>query len=203
MRNAGKHYSILFLCLMFAGCFGGGESIMVRYYVVDPVDPGIIPFVSDQPLAIEIIDVNIPQYLQRFHMATRIGENRLRFSESNQWGENLRKNLMRTMALNLSALLSTTDVSTPLNRSSSLPDYRIHIHIDQFEQDSDGNVKLLARWQLSDDMDSAPLGVYSADLESPEVVAQGDYDQMVSIMQDLYGQLSGKIAETVISAEAN
>ena len=122
MRDS--NYSILkivFLALMLlillAGCFGtGGKKVATKYYLIDPVESGVLNFTSDKPLAIEIIDVHIPQYLERFHIATRIGENRLKFSESNQWGENLRKNLMRTLSRNLSRLLSTQDIGTPLNR---------------------------------------------------------------------------------------
>ena len=66
-----------------------------------------------------------------------------------QWGENLRKNLLRTMSRTLSQLLSTLDIGTPLNRSASLPDYRVQIHIEQFELESNDKVKLVARWQLS------------------------------------------------------
>jgi len=111
--------TILMLVLLLAACSGGGNKVPTKYYLIDPVESGALNFTFDKPLAIEIIDVHIPQYLERFHIATRIGVNRLNFSEANQWGENLRKNLMRTLSRNLSILLSTQDIGTPLNRSSS------------------------------------------------------------------------------------
>lgn len=191
----------LILVTILAGCFGtGGGKVITKYYLIDPVEPDALSFTSDKPLAIEIIDVHIPQYLERFHIATRIGENRLKFSESNQWGENLRKNLMRTLSRNLSRLLSTKDIGTPLNRSSSLPDYRVQLYIEQFERDVDRKVKLSARWQISGGHSSEPLGVYSLEMVSP-VIEEDDYDQMVTLMRQLYGELSSKIAESMVFEE--
>ncbi len=195
-------YSVmLLLSLLLAGCLGGGATTPVRYYLVDAVDPVNVPFSSDKPLIIEIIDLHIPQYLERFNIATRSAENRLEFSEYNQWGENLRKNLMRTMARNLSKLLSTVDIWTPLNRSMSLPDYRIQIYIEKFEQDIDGKVRLVARWQLSDATEPKPLDVYSAELESKIMIEESDFDQIVSVMRELYGEFSDRIAATIIAEE--
>lgn len=197
LQNMNKFIAgILLLSWFLTGCSSGGSS-SVRFYLVNPVELSEVRSKSEKPLTIEIIDLHVPQYLERSHIAIRSGENRLQFSEFNQWGENLRKNLMRTMARNLSKLLSTPDISTPLSRSSSMPDYRLEIHIDQFEKDSDGLVKLSARWQLINAIESEPLGIHNADLVSPYRISAKDYDQMVSEMRDLYGQLSKMIAENI------
>jgi len=204
-----NYYSILKLIVLYlilaatmSSCIGtGGEKIATKYYLIDPIDSGVINSMSDQSLAVEIIDIHLPQYLEQFHIATRIGENRLNFSESNQWGENLRKNLMRTLSRNLSRLLSTNDIGTPLKRSSSTPDYRVQIYIEQFERDVDLKVKLSARWQISGNESSEPLGIYSQEMVSLPT-EKDDYDQMVTFMRQLYGELSSKIAESII-AEKN
>ena len=193
----------LILSIIMTGCFGtGGKNSATKYYLIDPIDPEALNFISDRPLAVEIIDVHLPQYLERFHIATRIGENRLNFSEANQWGENLRKNLMRTLSRNLSRLLSTQDIGTPLKRSSSIPDYRVQIYIEQFERDVDRKVKLSARWQISGNESSEPLGIYSLEMASLPT-EKGDYDQIVTFMRQLYGELSSKIAEAIIAEEKN
>ena len=200
MRNSNSIlrliFSILWLALL-TGCFGtGGDKVATRYYLIDPLELELLNSSSDKPLVIEIIDVHLPRYLERFHIVTRIGENRLKFSESHQWGENLRKNLMRTMSRNLSKLLSTQDIGTPLKRSSSSPDYRVQIYIERFEKDTDLKVKLRARWQISAKDISTPLGIYIQEIESSEI--EDDYEQMVTAMRELYGDLSKKIAESII-----
>jgi len=201
-----NYYSILKLVILYlilatilTGCLGsGGEKITTKYYLIDPVESGALSLVSAKPLAIEIIDVHIPQYLERFQIATRAGGNRLKFSESNQWGENLRKNLMRTLSRNLSRLLSVQDIGTPLNRSSSLADYRVQIYIEQFERDVDSKVKLSVRWQISGRESSEPLSFHSQEMVSP-VIEEDDYDQMVTLMRQLFGELSSKIAESILA----
>lgn len=165
--------SLLAIC---AGCAGGNLQA-TRYYLIDPVsyEEDLKPA---SPLRIQIIDLHIPQYLERFHIATRASENRLVFSESHQWGENLRKNLLRTLAGNLSDLLNTKDIGTPLNRSASSPDYRLQVYIEKFERDSDYKVRLSARWQLSVAGVNEPVGVFSRELVSAAALQPSDYDAM-------------------------
>jgi uncharacterized lipoprotein YmbA len=193
-------FSALMLLMLLAACSGGGNKVPTKYYLIDPVEHDALNFTSDKPLAIEIIDVHIPQYLERFHIATRVGENRLKFSETNQWGENLRKNLMRTLSRNLSILLSTQDISTPLNRSSSLPDYRVQLYIEQFELGVDQKVSLAARWQISATDTPEPLAIHNQEMIG-SAIEVNDYDQMVTTMRQLYGDLSKKIAESILAEE--
>lgn len=186
------------LLLLLTAC--GGGATVVRYYLVDPVAYTAVPASQDSALAIEILEVHVPQYLERFQIATRRDANRLHFSDTSQWGENLRKNLMRTLARNLSVLLGSNDVGTPLNRSMSLPDYRIQVHIEQFERDSEGSVRLIARWQVSGKESSATPITMKVDLRGSSPVAEDDFDRIVAEMQQLFGQLSQRIAESVSAA---
>ena len=195
-------FILLISACFLSGCRGGGATTPIRYYLLDPTDYSNTELMAVRPLSIEIIDLHIPQYLERFNIATRSSESRLEFSENDQWGENLRKNLLRSMARNLSKLLSTIDIGTPLNRTASSPDYRVQIHIEQFEQDIDNKIKLVARWQLSGGPQSEPLGVFSAELQSQQTIEEKNYDQMVSVMRQLFGELSERIAETIISQES-
>ena len=193
---------LLFVTFLLSSCMGGGATNPTRYYLLDPVEYTGDSVKAVRPLKIEIIDLQIPQYLERFQIASRSSESRLEFSDENQWGENLRKNLLRSLARNLSRILSTDDVGTPLNRSSSLPDYRIQIHIEQFEQDVDGSVKLFARWQLSNTAKNVESSkVSSIGLQSKTKIEEGNYDQMVAAMRELFGELSLRIADSIMEHE--
>ena len=193
--------TLVFVTILTSCLGSGGKNIPTKYYLIDPMEYDALNSRPDVQMSVEIIDVHIPQYLERFQIATRIGENRLKFSESNQWGENLRKNLMRTLSRNLSRLLATQDIGTPITRSLSSPDYRVIIYIEQFEQDVDGKVKLSARWQISGSLTSDPLGIHYQEMTSP-AIEKNDYDQVVAQMRQLYGDLSSKIAESIL-AEVN
>jgi len=193
-------FPVLIVLLMLAACGGGGT--VVRYYLVDPVVYTAVPAQGESVLAIEILEVQVPQYLERFHIATRSEANRLNFAETSQWGESLRKNLLRTLARNLSVLLGSNDVSTPLNRSMSTPDFRIQVHIEQFERDSDGIVRLVARWQVSVSDTNTPVLTLKAELQGSPRLAENDYDNIVATMQQLFGQLSQQIADSIRTASA-
>lgn len=199
-------FSLLLVSLLTACAGGGGKA--TRYYLIDPVAFDKLnatdPAPKDaQDISIEIIDLHIPQYLERFQIATRASEGRLAFSDYNQWGENLRKNLLRTLARNLSRLLDTQDIGTPLNRSASIPDYRLQVYIEQFELDADNNVKLIARWQLTRAGQQEPIAIFGTELQGNnlqgrETILNGNYDEMIAVMRQLYGQLSKEIAATIL-----
>ena len=196
-----KSVALIFLAILLSSCAGVSGLAPIRYYLIDPEESLNTIHKSSKPLSIEIISLHIPQYLDRFHIATRKSESRLEFSENHQWGENLRKNLLRTMSRNLSALLSTIDIGTPLNRSSSPPDYRVKIHIEQFEQESNKKVKLVARWQLLGGPESKALGIFNANLQGQNTIEKNNFEQMVSVMRQLFGTLSQRVAKTIIAQE--
>ncbi|MEK9628966.1 MAG: PqiC family protein [Nitrospinota bacterium] len=196
-RSLLKLIALSFLTFLFSGCPGVSYTDPIRYYLIDPVDYPNAFRGEEKPLSLEIISLHIPQYLERFHIATRTSQSQLEFSESHQWGENLRKNLLRTMSRNLSALLKTFDIGTPLNRSASLPNYRVQVHIEQFELESNRKVKLVARWQLSKGTQSKPLGVFHAELQGEEIERMS-YEKMVSVMRQLYGELCEQIANSIL-----
>ena len=200
LKRTIESLALLMLVVSLSGCIGGGGKTSVKYYLVDPVAAGFMEDEADRQLAIEILDLHIPQYLQRFQLVTRDGDNRLKLSDSNQWAENLRKNLLRTLASNLATRLSTIDIGTPLNRSASLPDYRLQVHITRFERNSSGRVELKSRWQIAN-ADDEDRGMHFAALEGGEVIADGDYDQVVADMQDLFAELCDRIADTVKALE--
>lgn len=199
--SPGRRYlAVTLSALLLAGCLGkGGTS--TRYYLVDPAAPESVAPPATPLLAVELMDLEIPQYLERFQIATRTGGNGIVYAEYHQWGESLRKNLLRTMARNLALLLGTSDVSTPLNRSLARPDYRVQVHVDQFEQDVDGRVRLKARWQVLDARaERAAPTSHVAQLESEEAYGAGEFEQVVAAMTRLYGTLATQVAASIAPA---
>jgi uncharacterized lipoprotein YmbA len=203
--NADSFTSTIMLsvvCLLLSGCLGGGSNSVVKYYLVDPIHVEMDEIDTDKQLAVELIDLHIPQYLQRFQLVTRKDDNRLRFSDNNQWAENLRKNLLRTLATNLATRLSTIDIGTPLNRSATLPDYRVQVHIGQFELDRYGKVQLSGRWQITG-TEEEEIGMYHTSLESDGSMESDNFDQVVADMQRLFAELSDQISDSIKTIEAS
>lgn len=180
-----------------AGCVSGGAPL--QYHLIEPVDAEPLPGADDAAPRVAVRDLLLPQYLERMRVATRVADGRVTYSETHRWGESLRQNLLRTLARNLGARLGTADIGTPHNRSASTPDHLIVVHVDRFERDADGRVRLAARWQLIDSGGQASVATHRLDLDSGERVAAGDYDAIVMAMRALFGQLSTRIAESVLA----
>ena len=182
--------------LLLVGCAGGG-AVATRYYLIDPGAAAPLPG-TGEPVAVQILDVQVPQYLDRYQIATRTGSNQLRFSDTHQWGETLRKNLARTMALNLGTLLASVDIATPYTRSATRPEARVQVVIDEFEQHPDGRVHLAARWQVIGPADG-PVLTRQVRLTSETSPAPGDYAGMVAQMEQLYGELARQVAISILA----
>jgi uncharacterized lipoprotein YmbA len=190
-----KGFALLLGLVLLSGC--GGAPIGISYYVIDPVTmPAVANFESR---SVQILDLKLPQYLERFQIARREGSNRLTFSANQQWGENLRKNLYRTMTRNLAELLGTADVGTAINRSFAAPDYVLRVSIEAFEQGSDGRAHLAARYQVSNG--AGELLTTKQFSSSVDRDSDDRYGDMVADLQTLYAELSREIAVSLQQLE--
>ena len=190
--------SLILAATALAAC----GSPAINYYVLD-VEPGP-RIATTNTLSIEIIDVQVPQYLERFQLLTRTAGNGLLYAEAHQWGEPLKKTLARVLAAHLSEVLGTADVSTPHARLASAPDLRVQVHIDRFERAVSGHIELRARWQVTDAATGANLETEQARFESAAAIADADYAGLVDGMQDGFASLAQRIAESVaLHAEAS
>ncbi len=182
-----------------SGCLGG-SSPAVRFYVLSPMSDSI-PADGNNKLAVEISTIHLPQYLDRPHLVTRSGNNRLKILQSHQWGGNLRKDMVRTLAVNLSRLLDTPNVTIAPHRSSTQGDYRVSIEIIKFEKDTDNHVRLTAQWQISSGIERKPLVTQISTLASHTATTQDNYDEVVAMMSEQYGELAKLIANAIQELE--
>tara|TARA_R110002110_G_scaffold134582_1_gene317995 strand:- start:932 stop:1522 length:591 start_codon:yes stop_codon:yes gene_type:complete len=187
--------ALLLALMLLAGC--GAAPTVIQYYVIDSVPVTAVADLDGQ--SIQVLDLKLPQYLERFQLARRIGNNRLVFESNQQWGENLRKNLYRSLTRNLSGLLGTADVGTAISRSMATPDYVLRVSIEAFEQAADGRVQLAARYQIS-----RGDQLVTRDFEARVERDSGDrFSDIVADMRDLFGDLSRDIAGTISEMEAS
>ena len=189
------------LCLsLLTGCLGS-SSPAIKFYVLSPL-PEINGDADSRPLAVEISTIHLPQYLDRPHLVTRSSDNRLTILQSHQWGGNLRKDMMRTLAINLSRLLNTPNVTIAPHRSSSQSDYRVSIEVLKFEKDADNHVKLTAQWQVTSGIERTLLATQMNTLSSAKPVTPDNPEEIVAMMSDEFGELARIIAETIQKADS-
>ncbi len=186
--------------LFLSGCITS-TSETTRFYVLNPLDTGagiLSTAARKHPLSLEVALLRLPRYLERPQSVTRSGKNRLELAEYHQWGGNLRKNMIRVIAKNLSLLLGTPNISIVPNRIPLPADFHVELEILQFERDTDGQVKLTVQWRLSRVENKMPLVVRITELVSPPVQAGPDFEQTVSAMSTLLSDLSQIIGRTIL-----
>lgn len=179
--------------VLLAGCSSSADA--VRYYLIEPVS--VAGATNGGDMSIEIVDLEIPQYLERLQIASRRPDSQLVFASSHQWGESLRKNLTRALARNLTNLLGTAAIGTPANRLSSPPAYRLTVYVERFERGADGYVHLLARWQLIHGETSETIINSSNEYMSERRIDSRDFAGTVFAMSELLGEFSQTVARRI------
>src|SRR5215475_2705553 len=135
----------LALSPLFAAC---STTSPTRFYVLSTS--------ADKPegapanVSVGVGPVNLPQYLDRPQIVTRLSSNQLVVGEFDQWGGQLDDNFSRTLAGNLSILLQTDQVQLyPWKDDASLG-FAVTVDVINFEQDVDGSSLLDVYWSLID-----------------------------------------------------
>ncbi len=179
--------------LLLAGCSSSGSA--VRYYLIEPVSPASVQ--NEEAPSIAIVDLEIPQYLERLQIASRRPDSQLVFASTHQWGESLRKNLTRTLARTLTNILGTASIGTPANRLNSPPDFRLTVYVERYERGADGYVHLLVRWQLIHRETNKTIINSSNEYASERPIDSRDFSGTVSAMSELLGEFSRTIASRI------
>ncbi|MGH7925158.1 MAG: PqiC family protein [Candidatus Binatus sp.] len=147
-----------------------------------------------QPLTIGIGPIEFPDYLRRLEVVTRTSPNQLDLSSEKRWGEPLDKNFTRVLGENLAELLNTDQIEKyPWPRKTQV-DYQIAIDVQRFETSSDGQSKLVARWNIKDGATGKDL--YSSQINTSAPVGPGETGASAALSSDL-ATLSRDIAHQV------
>ncbi|MDJ0780732.1 MAG: PqiC family protein [Desulfosarcinaceae bacterium] len=142
------------LCLAVAGCvnLGASASPATRFYVLESaVAASPPPPVADaaEIVTIGVQSVEIPAYLDRPQLVTRVTGNTLQINEFDRWAEPLGEAIGRVIAENLHALTEALPgyrlASSPA-RNAAL---RLTVKVLRFEADEAGRVTLKAAWRVS------------------------------------------------------
>jgi uncharacterized protein len=191
---------IMILALVMALGFGCSSVPPMRFYALNPLDPGPALVTATPPstfLSIEVGSLRLPQYLERPQIVTRRSASRLEVEEFHQWGGNLRKDMMRVLAKNLSQLLATPRIFISPYSGQAPPDFRVELEVMKFERDPDGKVRLSVQWSVTAPRDQSLLLAQMTELESPSVAVGPDMEPTVTAMSLLWGEMSRLIAETL------
>lgn len=192
--GAGRLCASLLLLALVAGCSGTAKD--TRLYVLGPV-AAAAPAATGGP-AVVVAAVRLPQYLDRSQIVTRSGDNRLELAEFDLWGGNLRQDLTRVLAENLSRLLGSERVVAAPHSLSAPAAFRVEVEVLAFERGPDGRVRLAAKWWLTRGTDAAPLaGTQAAELLGAPLGEAAGFDAVVASMSQVYAEFARGIAQAI------
>jgi uncharacterized lipoprotein YmbA len=141
------HYTTL-LCavVLFTGC----SSKSNFYQLHSATTPKSSSTNRVKSNIIGIAEVEVPEYLDKPQIITRMNDGRVDIHETERWAGSFPGNIQTVLTHNLSrSLPAYTFLSAPWEEPVT-DKYRIYLNIDRFDGDRNGTVVLEGRWSLVD-----------------------------------------------------
>ncbi|ETX08180.1 PqiC family protein [Candidatus Entotheonella palauensis] len=187
------------LALALGGCLSLGDTQATRFYVLTPLTDSATALqpAGEAPeaqtrVSVGLVPVDIPRYLDRPQIVTRISANELSLAEFDQWAEPLPDSVTQVLAENLTRLLSTRGIDVLPDPRSNRSTYQVGVTLMRFEHVADSGCVLRARWTLMEERDQSVRVQNAFDVRIP-LEASG-YDAIAGAMSRALGALSRDIA---------
>ncbi len=189
---------ILLTLFVGAGCFSAGKPL--AYYTLNPLkqrDEPPAPGIAGQ-WVIGVGPLELPEYLDRLDLVTRISPNRIMVNANHRWAAPLRSEVLRVLVHDLALQTRARQVLSYPWDSRFEPDLRISLQIQAFEGIRGGKVRLRAAWSLTPAQADQPALQRVSDIE--QSTAGGSFEDLVAAMGKVLGRLSMEIAAGVAKA---
>ena len=132
-----------------SGC--SGKSAPTRIYLLtsgaDPITP-VVYNMEDNRITVGISSVEMPPYLDRPQIVTRMGSNRLNISEFDNWGEPLEETVYRLVLGNLSTRLYSEKIAVLPWKGRFDMDYQVTLTVTRLDNTPASEAILEVRWAL-------------------------------------------------------
>ena len=159
-------------------------------YMLNGTEP--VPAGEVSSLVLAIGPVDLPQYLDRPHIVSRLSDTRLRVDEFHRWGGALEEDISRVLALQLGGRLGTRRIYSYPSRVVADTDYRVALDIRAFDGALGGTVKLDVSWSVIDDRSSRVVKTGQARYQSTS--GGPGYDAYAAALSDTVAQLGDDLA---------
>ena len=188
----------IFLATVMVLCGCLGRSQPTKFYLLQSIpSPQTGEMVTaNEGLRIGIGPINLPEYLDRPQIVTRIGENEHQLDEFNQWAESLTFSIARVLGENLSILLSTDNIFLFPWRGSTQIDYQVKVGVIRFSGTPGSNAVLDVLWTIFKGNDAKELLDMKKSSFSQSIGSEG-YEALVSAQNKMLEDFSREIAGTI------
>jgi uncharacterized lipoprotein YmbA len=132
--------------LLASSCQLGTPAPPIRYWVLGSLEG--LPQVSESRYGVVVGPVELPPYLDRAGIVTRIGQHRLAVAALDQWGEPLRRGISRVVANNL-GLLSPGVKAIPFPwTGGGQPELQLSFSVSRMVARPESDFTLVVTWAL-------------------------------------------------------
>jgi uncharacterized lipoprotein YmbA len=139
--------------------------------------------------------LQIPDYLQRSGIATRVGPTQVRYSQVNRWAEPLEELFPRVLAQDLSTSLSTNQVVLFPWPGNMRIDYQVQVNVERFELTAQDQAVLAASWIIKDPLTGQILASGETNESRP---AGSDAAAATSALSQALGAMANSLASRIL-----
>jgi len=192
-----KYYLLFTAWLLLSGCSSKSNFYQLHTAQINSANKTT----NLKRTVIGVAEVDIPEYLDKPEVVTRLSQGRLQVNETERWAGAFDKNIQSVMTENLSGLLPKYSfMSYPWDEPVK-EKYRIYLSIVHFDGDTTtGMVRLEGRWTLVNMNDNSV--VTGQNIQYHEYVAThksvATIDEMVAMQSQMLNKLSRLIAGKVL-----
>jgi uncharacterized lipoprotein YmbA len=140
---------IVALILILSGCTG--KSAPTKFYMMGEGETSVTSYAFDPkdggPL-IGVGPVEIPAYLDRPQIVTRMGQNSVNLAEFDNWVEPLEETFLRLTLGMLVTQLSPEGMGVYPWKGSMETDYQVTLTVIRLDNNSKGDALLSVRWSI-------------------------------------------------------
>jgi uncharacterized lipoprotein YmbA len=182
--------------MLLTGCLLKPARVSTRHYVLAPIPAGEPSAAAKGDISVGIGFVKMPSELLRDSVAVRTGANELQFLEDDLWAGRLDQCFQRTLAANLSQLLSSDNIYTS-DWGRDQVQARVFINVQQFDVDTQGRGTLVAQWRIAASDGDMALRSGRAMLERTGASPHGKPEVIAATMSDLTADFSRELAQSL------
>lgn len=187
--------AIVFLTLV-AAC---GSSPTPRLYTLSAEAAAAVSAASRDLPTVAVATVTLPEAVDRRQLVVRTDANEVALAEQHRWAADLKDELTRTIAQNLSRATGNPHVASQRQNAAIDADYRVLVDIQRFEAGPGLEVVVDALWTLRD----AGGAIVRAGRERVREAAVADDPRgFVAAYSRALARLSGAIARELASLPA-
>ncbi|MGI9327893.1 MAG: PqiC family protein [Pseudomonadales bacterium] len=191
--NCSLRLCALPLLLVIVGCSSKAPEETSVYLLRSAVE-AIGHDDTDSQLRVGISDVTLAEYLTAEGVVLQLADHRIHHARYHLWAEPLQHSVKTVLAAELSAILG---MSVQTRSPASSWDQRIDVYVDQLHGTSDGQIKVVAWWNVSNSSDGASL---AGEIQLQVDLPGSGYDALVAAHRQVLAELAAKMASTVQQA---